>query len=443
MKTRIAFFFFFFFAFLFFGIGFVAAQKSAVKAGHLIDSATGTVTHNQIILVEKNPTTGRSSILEIGPNVAIPDDVQVIDLSDQWVMGGLVDAHDHLGITYKEEPESWYYYMTIIMDSTPLRAIQSMSTGFQKLASGFTIVRDLGNNGLYADTALRQAIEMGWVPGPTMINSGIIIGAFGGQLYETPEREDTVYPEYLNADTNDEIVKAIRRNIHYGAKVIKVCVDCQAYPYTIDQLKLFVSEAANAGQKVSGHVQTREGARRAIEAGLWSLDHDGALDEELHAMMVKKGIWRVGTETPKADFMRPMTDATWERRVKMLKNAYDQGVKLAFSTDADYYIPGLNRGELTIEFLRTWIAAGIPNAAILKVLTTNGYEISELQDRRGPIQVGFAADMIATAENPLEDINALRDVRFVMKDGQVFKKDGVVNALDFFHNGPVYGWRKR
>lgn len=428
-------------------IGFVSSpvlgQKTAIKAGHLIDTATATVTHNQIILVELNPQTGRSTILEIGPSVAIPPDAELVDLSDQWVFGGLVDAHDHLAITYKEDPESWNYYQTVVMDSTPLRAIQAMSTGFQKLASGFTIVRDLGNNALYADTAIRQAIEMGWVPGPTIINSGIIIGAFGGQFYETPEREDTVYPEYLNADTNDEIVKAIRRNIHYGAKVIKVCVDCQAYPYTVDQLKLFVSEAANAGQKVSGHVQTREGARRAIEAGLWSLDHDNALDEELHKMMAAKGIWRVGTETPKADFMRPTSDARWERRVAMLRDAYDQGVKLAFSTDADYYIPGFNRGELTVEFIRTWKAAGIPDADILKVMTTNGYEISELEDTRGPIQVGFAADLIATAENPLEDINAIRDVRFVMKNGMVFKRDGVVMPLGFFHNGPVYGWRKR
>lgn len=418
------------------------AQTSAILAGHLIDTATGVATPNQIILVERNPTTGTSTILEIGSDVAIPEDAEVIDLSDLWVLGGLVDAHDHLGITYKEEPESWYYYLTVIMDSTPLRAIQSFSTGFQKLASGFTIVRDLGNNALYADTALRQAIEMGWVPGPTMINSGIIIGAFGGQFYETPEREDTVYPEYLNADTNDEIVKAIRRNIHYGAKVIKVCVDCQAYPYTIDQLKLFVSEAANAGQKVSGHVQTREGARRAIEAGLWSIDHDGALDPELHTMMKEKGVWRVGTETPNAEWSR-VSESRFERRVASLRDAYDQGVKLAFSTDADYFIRGMNRGELTIEFIKTWKAAGIPAAEILKIMTTNGYEISELEDRRGPIKVGFAADIIATSENPLEDIDALRDVQFVMKDGLVFKSGGVVSSLSFFHNGPAYGWRKR
>ncbi len=418
------------------------AQTSAILAGHLVDPETGTVREDQVIVVDRDPATGTSRIVAVGSEVTVPPGAEIIDLSDQWVLPGLVDAHDHLGITYKEDPESWYYYFTVIMDSTPLRAIQSFSTGFQKLASGFTIVRDLGNNGLYADTALRQAIEMGWVPGPTMINSGIIIGTFGGQLFETPEREDTVYPEYLNADTDDEIVKAIRRNIHYGGKVVKVCVDCQAYPYTVDQLKLFVSEAANAGQRVSGHVQTVEGARRAAEAGLWSLDHDRALTPEIHTIMAEKGIFRAGTETPKADWSR-VTDAQWEARLAGLRDAYEKGVLLVFSTDADYYIPGMNRGELSIEFIESWKAAGIPDPEILKVMTINGYRISETMDTRGPIKVGLAADIIATADNPLEDIEALRDVRFVMKDGLVFKRDGVVAPLAFFHNGPAYGWRKR
>ncbi|MFT5515546.1 MAG: imidazolonepropionase-like amidohydrolase [Rhodothermales bacterium] len=419
------------------------AQVTAIRAGFLVDPEAGSVQADQIILIERDPERGTSKILAIGPDVRIPSGAEVIDLSDKYVLPGLVDAHDHLGITYKEVPENWNYYYTIIEDSTPLRAIQSASTGFQKLASGFTIVRDLGNNGLYADTALRQAIEMGWVPGPTMINSGIIIGAFGGQFHEIPEREDIVYPEYLNADTDEEIVKAIRRNIHYGAKVIKVCVDCQAYPYTVDQLKLFVSEAANAGQRVSGHVQTREGARRAIEAGLWSLDHDNALDPELHAMMAAKGIFRAGTETPQGIPGREMSAERWEQRKASLKDAWSQGVPVVFSTDADYYIPGMNRGELTIEFIKTWKEAGIPNADILRAMTVTGYKISETTETRGLLKVGLAGDVIAVSENPLADIDALRDVRFVMKDGMVFKRDGVVSPLDFFNNGPRYGWRKR
>lgn len=418
-------------------------QHYAIRAGYLVDPETATIAENQVILTRHDHRTGESEILAVGPanGVDIPDDAEVIDLSDKYVLPGLVDSHDHLGITYKKEPESDNYYFTVIMDSSPIRAIQSVSNGIQKLASGFTVVRDLGNNGLYADTALRHAIEQGWVPGPTLINSGIIIGAFGGQFHEIPEREETVYPEYMNADTNDEIVKAVRRNIHYGAKVIKVCVDCQAYPYTVDQLKLFVSEAANAGQRVAGHVQTYEGARRAIEAGIWSIEHDNALTDDLHKMMAEKGIFRAGTETPLTWYRG--SEARFRGTVDRLRNAYENGVRLTFSTDADYYVPGMHRGEVTINFLKTWKSAEIPAEDILRAMTINGYDVCEIKDERGPIKVGLAADMIAVTENPLDDIDALRDVQFVMKDGLIFKKDNVVQPMDYFHSGPEYGWRVR
>src|SRR5260370_29379379 len=153
---------------------------------------------------------------------------------------GLVEAHNHLALTYKPEPESNIYYYTYVQESTALRAIQAVSNGIQMLAAGFTIVRDMGNNGNYADTALRQAIEQGWIPGPKIINSGIIIGGMGGQLWPTPEMglgKNIVYPEYINADTNDAIVKAVRQNILYGAKVIKICVDCKPWGYSVEQIK--------------------------------------------------------------------------------------------------------------------------------------------------------------------------------------------------------------
>jgi imidazolonepropionase-like amidohydrolase len=310
------------------------------------------------------------------------------------------------------------------------------------MSGGFTVVRDLGNSANYADTALRVAIDQGWIPGPTLINSGIIIGGFGGQFYPAPERETLIYPEYLNADTPDEIVKAVRRDILYGAKVIKICVDCKPYGYTADEIKLFVSEAGKAGLKVAGHVQTHAGALKAIEAGIWSIEHSSALDDQAHKLMAEKGIWRVGTETPLSTYHAP-DEGRFKRQVDGMKNAYGNHVRMAFSTDADYYIPGMTRGEVVIDFLKSWKAAAIPSPEILKIMTTNGYKVCDIYDKRGPIKVGLPADLIAVQKNPLEDIDALRDVRFVMKDGIVFKRDGIMTPEKFFHSGPVKGWRLR
>jgi imidazolonepropionase-like amidohydrolase len=409
----------------------LSAQATAIRAGRLIDPESGQVMQNQVILVED----GR--VLIIGPNlqVPIPTDAAVIDLTQYSVLPGLVDAHNHLALTYKQVPENNSYYLTSVLDSTAIRAIQAVSNGITMMSSGFTVVRDLGNAANYADSALRIAIEQGWIPGPTVINSGIIIGGMGGQFSPVPERAGLVYPEYLDADTPDEIVKAVRKNILYGAKVIKIMVDAKPYGYTVDEMKLFVAEAAKSGLKVAGHVQTQAGAMRAIEAGIWSIEHSTGLDDHAHKAMAQKGIWRVGTETPLSTYHQP-DKQRYERTVEGLKNAWANHVKMAFSTDADYYIPGMTRGQVAIDFLKTWKAAGIPAAEILKIMTTNGYQVCDIYEKRGPIKVGMPADMIAVRGNPMEDIDALRDVRFVMKDGMVFKKDGVMTPENFFHSGP-------
>ena len=237
----------------------------AVRAGKLIDPATGTVSTDQIILVKDRKFEA------IGPKVAIPAGAEVIDLSGLTVLPGLVDAHNHLAITYKVMPERNDYYVTVIKDSTPLRAIQAASNGIQMLAAGFTIVRDMGNNGLYADTALRQAIEEGWVPGPQIINAGIIIGSTGGQFWPTPEmglEKKVVFPEYLDADTPDELVKAVRQNMLYGAKVIKICADCKPWGYSVDDIKIVVAEeAAREGRPEGGGSRPDGGGRAPCDRG--------------------------------------------------------------------------------------------------------------------------------------------------------------------------------
>lgn len=407
----------------------------AIRAGRLVDPANSSSKTNQVILVEDG------KFKQIGENLAIPAGAEVIDLSQYSVLPGLVDAHNHLSLTYKKDPENNYYYLTTVMDSTAIRAIQAVSNGITMLSSGFTVVRDLGNAGNYADTAHRVAVDQGWVPGPTVINSGIIIGGMGGQFHPVPERFSLVYPEYLDADTPDEIVKAVRKNVLFGAKVIKIMVDAQPYGYTVDEMKLFIAEAAKSGMKVAGHVQTRAGALKAIEAGIWSIEHSTALDDETHKLMAKKGIWRVGTETPFTTYMG--TQARFDKTVEGIKNAYANGVKMAFSTDADYYIPGMTRGEVVIDFIKSWKSAGLPDREILKIMTTNGYKVCDLEDKRGPIKEGLPADLIAVKGNPVEDIEVLRKVGFVLKDGMVFKRDGVMTPEKFFNSGPANGWRVR
>ena len=422
------------------------ANIVAVRAGRLVDPETGTVASNQIILIEGE------RISEIGPNVRIPAGAQVIDLSKLTVLPGLVDAHTHQALTYKEFPENNIYYYTYVTDSTALRAIQAASNAMQLLASGFTVIRDVGNNAMYADTALRAAIEQGWMPGPTIIPSGLIISSTGGQFQPTPEMyklHSIVYPEYLEANTSDEIVKAVRENLLFGARTIKICVDCKPWGYSVEDIKLFIAEAAKGGAKVDGHVQTTDGGQRAIDAGIHVISHGQRLTPEQHAQMAKKGIYLASTDTPFTPYRGSVEGQ--KRAAAQLRSAWEKGVPVTFSTDMDYWNDRMkkpngdwmSRGDLTINFLLTWKAAGIPAKDTLKAITINGYKAADVQSERGPIKVGHFADLIAVPGNPLEDIDALRDVQFVMKNGAIFKKDGAVVIDGLLRPGPVNGWRRR
>src|SRR5258706_6590325 len=169
---------------------FLGAQVIAIRAGHLVDPETGTSAANQVLLVEGGKFTA------IGANVAIPQGAELIDLSQSYVSPGLVDAHNHLALTYKKDPENNSYYLTTVMDSTAIRAIQAVSNGITMMNSGFTVVLDLGNAANYAHTALRVAIDQGWNTGPTVINSGIIIGRVRGPIFSRTGPGRPVYSRY-------------------------------------------------------------------------------------------------------------------------------------------------------------------------------------------------------------------------------------------------------
>ena len=361
----------------------------AVRAGRLIDPDAGTVATNQIIVIEGE------RIRQVGAGIPIPAGAEVIDLSNMTVLPGLVDAHTHMAMTYKEVPENNQYYLTFVMDSSPLRAIQAASNALQLLASGFTVIRDVGNNAMYADTALRAAIEQGWLPGPTIIPSGLIIGGTGGQFSPTPEMyklHNLVYPEYLEANTPDEIVKAVRENLLFGAKTIKICVDCKPWGYSVDDIKLFITEAAKGGAKVDGHVQTRDGGQRAIDAGIHVISHGQQLTSEQHAQMAKRPIYLASTDTPFTDYRGSEQGQT--HAGEQLRSALKNGVPVTFSTDMDYWNERMkradgtwmSRGDLTINFLKTWKAAGIAAKDVLKAITINGYKAADIVNERGTDQ---------------------------------------------------------
>jgi len=396
----------------------VLAQKTAtpqivaIKAGKLLDPETGKTAANQIILVED------TRIKDIGGKVEIPAGAKVIDLSKSTVLPGLFDAHTHLCMTVIPNRDANNYYFTTLVDTTAYRAIEGVANGQAMLQSGFTSVRDVGNNGNYGDTALREAIEKGWVQGPTIINAGIIIAPYGGQFHLQPERKELATPEYLFADSRDEMRKAIRQNAHYGAKVIKIVVDDQRYIYSVDDIRFMVAEAHAMGLKLAAHCWTHPGAHNAAEAGVDSIEHGFQMTNDDLELAKKNGVTLVGTE-----FTEKTSNAEEHKIwVDRLQRAYKIGVNMAFGTDVDVQLPGETRGTLAIDYITSWVDAGVPAGDTLRALTVNAARLLGVDKERGFLKAGFQADIIATPENPEDNIQTLRKVSFVMKDGTIVKQ---------------------
>lgn len=389
----------------------------AIKAGKLVDPEKGATETNQIIVVRGK------KIEAVGANLPIPSDAKVIDLTKSTVFPGMFDAHTHLCMTLKRERDGQSYYITTLLDPTPYRAIEGVANARDMLTAGFTTVRDVGNAGNYCDTALREAIERGVVPGPTMRNAGRIIAPYGGQFHLQPEKRDLATPEYAFADTHDEMIKAIRENIHYGATVIKIVVDDQQYIYTAGDIRFMVEEAHRDGVKLAAHCWTQAGAHNAAEAGVDSIEHGQRMTNEDLQLAKKNHVVLVGTDfTEIAARNNGLTDIH-PVMVDRLKRAYQIGVTMAFGTDAFVYVPGETRGTQAAEFVNSWVEAGVPAKDTLRAMTINAARLLGVDSERGAIRPGLAADIVAAPENPLDDIRAVRKVSFVMKDGSVVKNE--------------------
>ena len=397
------------------------AQVTAIRAGRLIDPETGKVATNQIILVESR------DIKAVGPNVAIPAGATVIDLSRQTVMPGMMDAHAHLCINMQHKRDASSYYITTLRDSTAKRALQGAVNARSMLEYGFTTVRDVGNEGNYACVEVRRAINEGTLDGPTLITAGRIIAPYGGQFGLQADKQNLAEPEYFFADTRDEIKKAIRQNLHYGATVIKLVIDDQRYIYSVDDIKFAIEEAHAAGVKLAAHAWTAPGALNAAKAGVDSIEHAVAITDEAIAIAKQNNVAVAPIPFTEADAVlngEPGSNkqANEQMFIDPVRRMHKAGVTLVWGPDVIFNTPNLPRGKLSIDTVDYWKEAGIPSLVILQALTTNPARLLGVSNMRGWIKPGMRADIVAVRDNPLEKIETVKDVVFVMRNGKVYKR---------------------
>jgi len=401
------------------------AEVTYIRAGSLLSSVDGSVVRNAVIKVDGE------RIIEVGQDADnIPADAAVIDLSGQFVMPGVMDMHTHLPGHLEKNFFAGYF-------QSPHRAvIGGVVNAKDTLLAGFTTVRNVGSAD-YQDIALRDAINAGEIPGPRMAVSGPAIGITGGHAdnnalnHDFAERADGV------ADGPWEVRTQVRRNVKYGADLIKFTATGGVFSrgtvlgqtqYSLEEMQALVEEARTHHRKVAAHAHGTDGIKRAIIAGVDSIEHASYLDDEAISLAKEHGTWLAmdiyNTEYTLAEGAAngvPEENINKEREVgtrqrESFTRAVEAGVRMVFATDAGVYPHGDNGKQ----FARM-VRFGMTPLQAIQAATINSAELLGWQDRVGRIAPGYYADIIAVDTNPLQDISTLEDVSFVMKGGVVYK----------------------
>ena len=401
-------------------------KKIFIKAGKLLDVRSGRILERQTILVEGD------TIKAVGQNLAIPDGSSVVDLSQATVLPGLVDAHTHL--TY--EPGNIGFQA--LGRSYPYEALVGAKNARVTLLAGFTTVRNVGAGG-YADIALRDAINSGFIPGPRILASGPSLGITGGHCDSNLLAPQFHYQSAGVADGPWEARARVRENVKYGADAIKICAtggvmskgdSAGGQQYTFEEMKAIVEEAHKLERKVAAHAHGAEGMKDAVRAGVDSIEHGSFLDDEAAQLMRDHGTYLVPTiyleewikenedKINLADYARAKFKIVRPVHEQGVARAIHRGVKIAFGTDAAVYPHGLNAHEFA-ELVRL----GMTPLAAIQAGTLNAADLLGLADKIGAIEQGELADIIAVEGNPLENVRTLENVRFVMKAGTVYRND--------------------
>ncbi len=411
------------------------AQESGpvvIHAGQLFDGTGETLRADVMIRVEE----GR--IVEVGESVTIPQGAREIDLSEWTVMPGLIDMHTHI----TSDPADGYRE-SAFRDFPGTAALIGAKNARATLLAGFTTVRNAGA-GEFADIALRDAVYAGLVPGPRIFTAGKSLGITGGHCDQTGFRPD-LFPETGVEDGifngPDEVTAAVRYQIKYGADLIKTCATAgvlsagteigPAQP-TPSELETMVEIAGMLDRRVMAHAHGIVGIRNAVRAGVASIDHGAELDDEIMAEMRERGTYLVPTIMAFEYVYQAAEDGTlapWSavkaREITPIardshRRAIEFGVPIAFGTDAGVFPHGTNADEF-----RLLVEAGMSPAGALLAATRNAADLLGQLDELGTIEVGKWADIVAVRGNPLDDVEHLKQMGFVMREGVVYKEDGV------------------
>ena len=362
-----------------------------------------------------------------------PDEVQVIDLTGHVVLPGLLDAHVHI----MAQPST--FIANARRGGGKISKSDLALTGAvyaqRTLAAGFTTVRDLGSND-ESVFALRDAIDTGLLPGPTILASGPTLSATGGHGDKGIGASKSLHPWVRRqegvCDGVRECTIAVRHNIKLGADLIKFTATGgfmsdtgTQQQYLAEEMAAIIATAHQRNLKVAAHAYAADAARLALDAGVDSIEHGWLLDREALKQMKKQGTYLVPTlliSRPSAWANMAGTGKGSSQRdeFRTFENAYAMGVNIAFGTDVGIYDHGQNALEFAV-----MVELGMPPAAAIRSATVAAADLFGLGDEIGTIEIGKRADIIAVTSNPLTDIRALESVDFVMKSGTVFKRDGV------------------
>lgn len=416
------------FTFLVFSL---SAQVTHIHCGGLIDGVQNRTMKEMTIVVEGNV------IKEVreGYSTPLPEE-GLIDLRDHTVMPGLMDMHVHL----ETEINKASYTERFTLNEADI-AFRSAVNAETTLMAGFTTVRDLGGSGV--NVSLREAIRKGLVDGPRVFTVCKAIAITGGHADPTNGYKKSLLPSHIGptmgvADGPDACRQAVRQQVKNGADCIKITAtggvlsvarDGFAPQFREEEIRAIVETANDFGIHVAAHAHGAEGMKRAIRAGVTSIEHGTLMDDEAISLMKENGTWYVPTITagesvhdsamvpnyypevitPKALFIGPKIKSTFNK-------AYLAGVKIAFGTDAGVFPHGKN----AIEF-ELMVQQGMSPMEAIQCATSKAAEMLGQSEKLGSIQAGRMADIVAVQGNPIQDISLLKNIAFVMKDGKVYK----------------------